>query len=91
MRKLFPDLALRARIAQQREIRAKLKQATAALEDVAGWLHGVVKQISERDEDEFVAHLKECPDCRRQVGRAARAGAKLSMRVLTAAGVEVLN
>lgn len=90
-KRCFPDLALRARVAQNREIRAKLKQATAVMEDVTDWLHDVVRKISDRDEDEFVAHLKECPDCRRQVGRAARAGARLSSRVLAAAGIEVLN
>lgn len=90
-RHAFPDLALRARAAQAREVRAKLKQAASALEDVAGWLHEAVQQINTRNEDEFVAHLKECPDCRRQVAKVARAGARLSSRVLAAAGIEVLN
>lgn len=90
-RKLFPDLALRARAAQAREARAKLRQAASALEDVSSWLHETIKQINAQSEDEFVAHLKECPDCRRQVAKVARAGARLSSRVLAAAGIEVLN
>jgi transcriptional regulator of NAD metabolism len=43
------------------------------------------------DEDEFVEHLQTCPNGRKHVADLARAGVKLSARVLSAAGVEMLN
>ena len=50
-----------------------------------------VEAIIGRDEDGFVTHLKMCSGCRREVGKAARLGARISARVLAAAGIEVLN
>lgn len=42
-------------------------------------------------EDQYVAHLKDCATCRRNVATLARMGMKIPSRILVAAGVEVLN
>jgi hypothetical protein len=42
-------------------------------------------------EDGYVAHLKECANCRRNVAALAREGVKIPSKILVAAGVEILN
>ena len=98
----FPDLALRDRIQKRREgfvvadwLNQALRQIASHQQDEeaeeARQLKESVETIIGHDEDGFVTHLKMCSGCRREVGKAARLGARISARVLAAAGIEVLN
>lgn len=99
----WPDLERLARIEKRRregkvvaEMREKLKtQLGAAGDFLQKWLEMKNSNSNAEalidDEDEFVEHLRTCPNCKKHVADLARAGVKLSARVLSAAGVEMLN
>lgn len=53
--------------------------------------HDRFAALAKAAEDQFVEHLKVCPDCRKRVAMAARSGQKLSTRILEAAKIDVLN
>ena len=90
-RRAFPDLGLRARIAARRENDKQKQEFAEKLEHISEVLKKAVHQIVDAGEDDFVEHLKECPNCRKEVARMVRSGAQLSQRVLAAAGIEILN
>lgn len=49
------------------------------------------QEFKKKSEDELVAHLQICPDCRKRIANLVRSGVTLSDRVLAAAKVDVLN
>jgi hypothetical protein len=100
----WPDLALRARTAERKKnwpgkregwSEPKTEEAPKIGDILAVLLNKVVAESIEIDrgmtEDEYVAHLKECVSCRKNVASFARMGVKIPSRILVAAGVEVLN
>jgi len=101
VKRTWPDLALRARSAERRRTpssppREGLPLDTLKFGDVLVTLLGkvveeTVGESREMTEDGFVAHLKDCVSCRRNVATFARMGVKIPSRILVAAGVEVLN
>ena len=53
--------------------------------------HERLAALAKAAEDEFVEHLRTCPDCRKKVATMVRSGQKLSQRILEAAKIDVLN
>lgn len=95
MRRTWPDLAYRARRAEARKTAAPEKEGVKLGDVLAVLLSKVVEesigQDREMTEDGYIAHLKDCVTCRKNVATFARMGMKISSRILVAAGVEVLN
>lgn len=92
-RHVFPDLSLRRKI-QRRHLTqdlSKLIQGAQVVTPQPPPLSISPDEYVDMNSDEFIDHLKDCSNCRRMVADLARAGQKLSSRVLVAAGVEVLN
>jgi len=101
-RKPWPDLERLARIEKKRREEKIAAEKREKFETQMGRVGDALQKFLENlknanaealaiDEDEFVAHLQTCPNCRKHVADLARAGVKLSPRVLSAAGVEMLN
>ena len=90
-RRNWPDLDLRARIARSRQIEEMRRDLGARLGDLGEFMKNVLHESAQRSEDEFIEHLKTCPDCRKNIAQAARTGVRLSPRILSAAGIEILN
>lgn len=88
--KTWPDLAHRARIAA-RKLPTEEDPAIAGIKDVLAKWKKMLDDEDAMNEDQYCAHLKTCAHCRAEVASAVRKGAKLSSRILAAAGVEVLN
>lgn len=94
---MWPDLAYRARRVEAQKT-AVPADSTAEMkfgDILAALLNKVVEESigtdREMTEDGYVAHLKDCATCRRNVASFARMGMKIPSRILVAAGVEVLN
>jgi hypothetical protein len=96
----WPDLQLRAEIAASRKAEAEESQARGPAAQTFGevlqkLLEKVVAETVGGDpgmtEDAYVAHLKDCAPCRKNVASFARMGVKIPSKILVAAGVEVLN
>lgn len=93
---MWPDLAYRARRAEAQKTAAPAEVAEMKFGDIlAALLNKVVEESigtdREMTEDGYVAHLKDCATCRRNVASFARMGMKIPSKILVAAGVEVLN
>ncbi len=103
MKRTWPNLELRARIAHRRKARAALsgvaKHVLAAIFPSAEvqTRQGFVEQMKDIDEaneaelESVAQHVKECPNCKAELARAARAGAYVPEKLLIAAGIEVLR
>ena len=53
-----------------------------------------IEELEEADEAELedvAAHVKDCPNCKAELARAARAGAYVPEKLLVAAGIEILR
>lgn len=93
----WPDLAYRARrVEEQKKPVPPAETTELKFGDVLVTLLNKVVEESigtdrEMTEESYVAHLKECATCRRNVASFARMGVKIPSKILVAAGVEVLN
>lgn len=98
----WPDLAYRARRAEKKEedwpgkAQGWSRPEELKVGDILAMLLSKVVEESigtdrEMTEDGYIAHLKDCATCRRNVASLARMGMKIPSKILVAAGVEVLN